>query len=710
MRPQARGFAYRAVSETATGSPRKLALMKTVAIRPAAGRVPPCTPKNMPFASLVVFLFVFALPTELRAAPSPGAARAAVTVIRVPHDYLTIQAAIDAATDTDIIQVSAGYYPETLQIFKSITLRGSGRDTTIIDAQGSECAIEASAPDITIESLAVRDADTGVWLNGSDRAIVRDCEIGGHAGADGICNHTEGRTVVGIKMADSQRCRIDNNQIGDLHGGNGITTCPGPGVIGYFGGPGGHAFGTLVESDATGCVFAGNLFHNLHGGNGAGTHSHWEYPGGDGGTVGGIYSTAELDDCLVTNNIVRESTGGNGGSGVGLSGWGGSAYGVYSEAGVHRTTFTHNFVSDLHGGSGGAGASFGVARGVGGSVRAIGGAQIHQCTFASNHFTRLSSGKGGDAATGNGASGGNTYGFVGAQMGSSLFVSNVVRELTSGAGGQGSSDLWGLVGGEGGSGGGVEAFHADALEDCVLANNLIIELHPSDGGLGDLASGGPGGNSRAICASATDSLLVNNTVGLLSGGDGAPGEEPEDPKGVPGSCACIRIEAGTGNHCLNNILFSTYPGTNPDGILGEAIGLIVMDSTSTISDHNCYFDHGTAITSGISMGAKSFQADPLFGQGYRLRATSPCIDAGTDIPVSTDLAGNPRPAGHGFDIGCFEYPFSSPDLNRDGLVDSQDLYIFMLHWYRTQPETSFAPSNSHVYPGGTYPHNHHLPR
>jgi hypothetical protein len=253
--------------------------MKTASIGPPASQATALSPKNIRVASLSIFLLVFSLSTQLHAAPSPTAARAVGWAIRVPHDYLTIQAAIDAATDTDIIQVSMGYYPETIHISKSITLQGSGRDATIIDALGSDCAIEASAPDITIESFTIRDADTGVWLNGSDRTIVRDCGIGGHAGADGICNHTEGRTVVGIKMASSQRCRIDNNRIGDLHGGNGITTCPGPGVIGYFGGPGGHAFGILVESDATGCVFAGNLFHNLHGGNGAGTHSHWEYPG-----------------------------------------------------------------------------------------------------------------------------------------------------------------------------------------------------------------------------------------------------------------------------------------------------------------------------------------------------------------------------------------------------------------------------------------------
>ncbi len=44
------------------------------------------------------------------------------------------------------------------------------------------------------------------------------------------------------------------------------------------------------------------------------------------------------------------------------------------------------------------------------------------------------------------------------------------------------------------------------------------------------------------------------------------------------------------------------------------------------------------------------------GNDYQLLSTSPAIDAGiaTDAP-STDLAGNPRPSGSGYDIGVYEY-------------------------------------------------------
>ena len=44
------------------------------------------------------------------------------------------------------------------------------------------------------------------------------------------------------------------------------------------------------------------------------------------------------------------------------------------------------------------------------------------------------------------------------------------------------------------------------------------------------------------------------------------------------------------------------------------------------------------------------------GNDYHLSSTSPAIDAGTstDAP-STDLGGNPRPSGKGYDIGAYEY-------------------------------------------------------
>jgi len=56
-------------------------------------------------------------------------------------------------------------------------------------------------------------------------------------------------------------------------------------------------------------------------------------------------------------------------------------------------------------------------------------------------------------------------------------------------------------------------------------------------------------------------------------------------------------------------------------------------------------------------GEGNISQDPLFvGNGdYHLLPTSPCVDTGTDVDVSTDIEGNERPQGQGFDIGAYEY-------------------------------------------------------
>ena len=49
-------------------------------------------------------------------------------VIRVPGDFPTIQAAIDAAKPGDIVQVSAGLYSENLILNKAVTVVGETFD------------------------------------------------------------------------------------------------------------------------------------------------------------------------------------------------------------------------------------------------------------------------------------------------------------------------------------------------------------------------------------------------------------------------------------------------------------------------------------------------------------------------------------------------------------------------------------------------------
>ena len=57
-------------------------------------------------------------------------------------------------------------------------------------------------------------------------------------------------------------------------------------------------------------------------------------------------------------------------------------------------------------------------------------------------------------------------------------------------------------------------------------------------------------------------------------------------------------------------------------------------------------------------GTGNINADPLFvgNSGYHLTGTSLCIDAGTSNGApNTDIDGNPRPQGGGYDMGVYEH-------------------------------------------------------
>ena len=70
-------------------------------------------------------------------------------------------------------------------------------------------------------------------------------------------------------------------------------------------------------------------------------------------------------------------------------------------------------------------------------------------------------------------------------------------------------------------------------------------------------------------------------------------------------------------------------------------------------------------------GEGNIDADPLFaGSGdLHLTFSSPCIDSGTDVEIYTDLEGDPRPTGAGFDMGADEYP-DCGDADMDGFGDA----------------------------------------
>ncbi len=272
-----------------------------------------------------------------------------------------------------------------------------------------------------------------------------------------------------------------------------------------------------------------------------------------------------------------------------------------------------------------------------------------------------------------GQEGGYGWGIVCDQ--SSLALSNcVVAENTGGNGGNGNCTAgYGWDGGNGGSGGGL---FLSGNSTATVTNSVFVGNRPGSGGSGvycNVHSGSPGSPGAGGGISVTDSTLTLTNCTLASNSSAIVGSMP-------------------GVTVRNSIVWNNTWGTQLAGGAGVEFSSLPQ----------AYPGVGNLV--GDPMFIDMAGPDRIIGtqdDGFRLAASSPCIDAAdnTAVPlgVLTDLAGGPRffdepftsdagvPGGAGgpaiVDMGAFERPLICfGDYNRDGGTDGTDVQAFYADW------------------------------
>ena len=149
--------------------------------------------------------------------------------LRVPQDYATIQAAVDAAQNGDVVLVSPGtYYEHVVISAKTITLASlyyttndpQYIETTIIDAQGTGSVIQTDAgdgPETTIVGFTIQNGLDGVKafakLNILHNHFIANDDGIDYTNSGGVCrgNIFENSTDDGIDMDEFTEGLFEDN-------------------------------------------------------------------------------------------------------------------------------------------------------------------------------------------------------------------------------------------------------------------------------------------------------------------------------------------------------------------------------------------------------------------------------------------------------------------------------------------------------------------
>ena len=183
------------------------------------------------------------------------------------------------------------------------------------------------------------------------------------------------------------------------------------------------------------------------------------------------------------------------------------------------------------------------------------------------------------------------------------------------------------------------AINWDGVVNSIIRNNLLYDNHAS--GIALFKADGATGS--------TNNLIVNNTI-----------------INADSSRWAVTVQNGsTGNTFYNNIIYNKFVNRgamyfSPDSISGTQSDYNIYDGRFTTTDGDVILSLSQwRTTLGGDQHSMVGTLTGLFvnaaGNDYHLASASSAIDAGTSTSApATDLAGDPRPSGSGYDIGAYE--------------------------------------------------------
>jgi len=264
-----------------------------------------------------------------------------------PGNYSTIQSAVNNASSGDTIFVYNGTYNERVNIGKSISLIGENKNSTIINAQGSDQAVEilVSTDNVLIKGFTCTNGAYGIYLNYyCDNIVVKDNILKNNL-QDGIMideyssvHEISDNTIMnnagnGVSIKDSTNNVIKNNIVIN-NGGHGIYV--------YFNSDYNDISGnTIVNNSGYGLHISSSDYNNITsnivtGNNVYGVYiGYSDYNDASGNTIANNNGHGLFFDSSSYNNIFGNNIESN------------SGYGLYLKLSINNSILSNTIKQNL---------------------------------------------------------------------------------------------------------------------------------------------------------------------------------------------------------------------------------------------------------------------------------------------------------------------------------------------------------------------------